>query len=74
MVKFSEFFKKLKKDKLAMCAFVVLLVLYAFIAFADFFAIYPSNFSDRNLSYQPPSNIYLIDKDKKYRISREEKY
>ncbi|MBQ8848523.1 MAG: ABC transporter permease [Candidatus Gastranaerophilales bacterium] len=33
--------------------------------FADFFAIYPSTYSNRKLAYQPPSNIYLINKDNK---------
>ncbi len=58
-----DFFYKLKKDKIPYIAFIVLIVLYLLIAFADFFAIYPSTYSNRKLAYQPPSKIYVLDKD-----------
>ncbi|MBQ7286181.1 MAG: ABC transporter permease [Candidatus Gastranaerophilales bacterium] len=35
------------------------------ILFADFFALYPSLYSNRKLAYQPPSNIYLINQENK---------
>ncbi|MBQ8476782.1 ABC transporter permease, partial [bacterium] len=53
----------LKKDKIPFMAFLVLLLLYTLILFADFFAIYPSTFSSRKLAYQPPTKIYILDKD-----------
>ncbi len=62
---FSDLFYKLKKDKIPFTAFIVLLILYFIIAFADFFAVYPENYSMRSLAYQPPSNIYLINKENK---------
>ncbi len=64
-MKIGEVYKKIKKDKVAFCAFIVLFLMYFAITFADFFAVYPNNFSDRNRAYMPPSNIYVIDKDNK---------
>lgn len=61
----KNFFIQLKKDKIPFFAFIVLCVLYFLIAFADFFALHPANFSNRSLSYQPPNNIYVITKDNK---------
>ncbi len=58
-----DFFYKLKKDKIPLIAFIVLVLLYFLIAFADFFAVYPSVYSNRKLAYQPPSKIYVLDKD-----------
>lgn len=60
-----EFFYKLKKDKVPYIAFVVLVIMYLLITFADFFAIYPASYSNRKLTYQPPSKIYVITKDNK---------
>ena len=61
----GNFFLKLKKDKVPFVAFCVLLALYLLILFADFFALYPSLYSNRKLAYQPPSNIYLINQENK---------
>lgn len=60
-----NFFKELKKDKIPYFAFIVLVLMYFLIACADFFAIYPSTYANRKVAYQPPSNIYLINKDNK---------
>ena len=60
-----DFFIKIKKDKIPFVAFIVLILMYLMILFADFFAIYPSDYSNRKLAYQPPSNVYLINKDNK---------
>ncbi len=68
MVKIIDFFLKIKKDKVAYCAFILLFCLYFFILFADFFATYPDNYSNRALAYQPPNNIYILDKDNKLKI------
>ncbi len=64
-MKLSDFFIKIKKDKIPFIALIVLLLMYFLILFADFFAIYPSTYANRKLAYQPPSNIYAIDKDNK---------
>ncbi len=52
--------KQILKDKFAVFALIILAVMYLLIAFADFFAVYKEDFSDRNLSYAPPSKIYVI--------------
>ncbi len=61
----SNFFKQLKKDRIPYCAFLVLVFLYCFVIFADFFAVNPSNYANRKLAYQPPSNIYIINENNK---------
>lgn len=61
----KEFFLKLKKDDVPFIAFLVLICLYLLIFFADFFALYPSTYSNRKLAYQPPNNIYILNKDNK---------
>ncbi len=57
--------KRFLKDKISVAALLVLIVLYAGILFADFFAVYNKDYSNRKLSYAPPSNVYFIDKDGK---------
>ncbi len=58
--------RRFLKDKISVFALFVLIVLYVAIFFADFFAIYDKSYSKRSLSYAPPSNIYLIDKEGKF--------
>lgn len=53
--------KELLKDKFASIALVVLIIIYAALLFADFIAPYSKNYSDRALSYAPPSPIFTID-------------
>lgn len=55
-----NFFKQFFKDKFATASLAVLLLLYISIFLANFIAVYPKNYSNRNLSYAPPSNIYFI--------------
>jgi len=52
---------RLIKDKFALGGLIVLAVLYLGITFASFIAPYSKDFSDRHLSYAPPSKIYTID-------------
>ena len=52
--------KQILKDKFAVFALVVLFLMYLAIAFANFFAVYEEDFSDRRMSYAPPSKIYVI--------------
>ena len=56
-----EVLKKIFQDKFASTAFIVLSVLYSVIIFADFIAPYSSTYSNRDLSYAPPSQIYTIN-------------
>ena len=56
-----EFFHKLFQDKFAKAAFILLLILYLVILFADFIAPYSNTYSNREMSYAPPSQIYTID-------------
>ena len=60
-----EILKKIFKDKFARAAFVVLAILYLVILFADFIAPYSSTYSNRDMSYAPPSKIYTITEDNK---------
>jgi peptide/nickel transport system permease protein len=53
----------LLRDKFAVAGIIVLLVIYFAVAFADFLAPYSKEFSDRHLSYAPPSVIYTIDEN-----------
>ena len=64
----ADFFIKLRKDKIPYFAFWVLAILYFLILFADFFAIYPANYSNRKLAYQPPSKIYVINEDNQFKV------
>ena len=67
MEKVFNFYNKLKKDKIPYFAFIILVLMYLLIIFADFFAIYPSTYSNRKLAYQPPSNIYVLDKNNHFK-------
>lgn len=57
----NKFLKKLIKDKFVFASLLILIFLYLSIVFAWFFAPYGKMFSDRKLSYAPPSKIYVID-------------
>ena len=57
--------KQILKDKFALFALILLFCLYFAVAMADFFAVYKEEFSDRNMSYAPPSKIYVITADGK---------
>ena len=55
-----ELIKGILKDKFARWALIILLLMYICIACANFIAPYSKDFSDRNLSYAPPSPVYTI--------------
>lgn len=57
----TSIFKQLLRDKFALIALVVLSVIYFSLIFADFIAPYTKDYSDRNMSYAPPSVIYTIN-------------
>ncbi|MEI7475458.1 MAG: ABC transporter permease [bacterium] len=54
--------QKLLKDKFSLIGIIVLAILYLSITFAGFLAPYKEDFSDRRLSYAPPSKVFIIDK------------
>ena len=60
-----ELIKKIYNDKFAFGAFLVLAFLYLVILFADFIAPYTNYYSNRDLSYAPPSKVYTIDENGK---------
>ncbi|MCQ2739493.1 MAG: ABC transporter permease [bacterium] len=62
----SEILQRIFKDKFARIAFIMLAFLYFVIIFADFISPYSANYSDRNMSYAPPSKIYTITTDGKF--------
>ena len=49
------------KNKIVFAAFLVLLFFYFAIIFAEFLTPYSKNFADRQMSYAPPSKIYIIN-------------
>ena len=61
-----EIIKKIFQDKFAKTAFIILAVMYFIILFADFIAPYSSTYSNRDLSYAPPSQIYTINEKGKW--------
>lgn len=60
-----ELWNKIFNDKFAKLALTILLSLYCIILFADFLAPYSKYYSNRDLSYTPPSKIYTITEDGK---------
>jgi len=60
-IKLSPELRQFLKDKISVFALFILIILYVGIFFADFFAVYDKNYSNRSLSYAPPSNVYFID-------------
>lgn len=63
-----EILQKIFKDKFAKWAFIVLAFLYVVILFADFIAPYSSTYSNRDMSYAPPSKIYTITEEGKWSL------
>ncbi len=61
-----ELLHKIYKDKFAFGAFLVLILLYIVILFADFIAPYSNYYSNRDMSYAPPSKVYTIDENGKF--------
>lgn len=57
--------KRILQDSFAKTAFIILIALYITILFADFIAPYSSSYSNRDMSYAPPSKIYTITQDGK---------
>lgn len=60
---FKEVFKKIRKDRAAFLAMIVLIALYVSVAFADFLAPYSEEWSNRDLSKAPPTPMYFMDED-----------
>ena len=58
-----EFIRKIFQDNFAKTAFIILAVLYLIILLADFIAPYSNTYSNREMSYAPPSKIYTIDEN-----------
>lgn len=61
-------FLRLIKDKFALGALIMLGVLYLSIIFAPFLAPYSESYSNRQLSYAPPTKVYNVTSD--YKLSR----
>ncbi len=53
--------RHLRRHKLAMVSFWVLIVFYVLMTFADFAAPYSFDSEQRNLSYCPPMRIHFVD-------------
>jgi len=61
-------FKQISRDKFALVALVVLFVIYFSLFFADFLSPYSKDFSDRKMSYAPPSKIFNINEKGKWSL------
>ena len=61
----KEVLKGIFDDKFTTLAFFVLLFIYFCLFFADIIAPYTKDYSDRQLSYVPPSPIFTIDENGK---------
>lgn len=59
----TSVFKQLVRDKFALVALIVLSVIYFCLLFADIIAPYSKDFSDRNQSYAPPSQIFTVTEE-----------
>ena len=60
---------RLKKHKPAIAGLIILAILYMGSLFAEFIAPYNYDNEVRSHSYNPPSKIHFIDKDKKFHIT-----
>lgn len=63
---FKEIIKGIYRDKFARIAFLVLTFIYFCLFFADIIAPYTKDYTDRQLSYVPPSPVFTIDEKGKF--------
>ena len=63
-----EIIRKIFEDKFAKAAFIILAIMYVIILFADFIAPYSNMYSNRTMSYAPPSKVYTIDENGKWSL------
>lgn len=59
----TSIIKQLIRDKFTLIALIVLFVIYFCLLFADIIAPYSKDFSDRNQSYAPPSQIFTVTEE-----------
>lgn len=62
----KEIVKGIYRDKFARIAFLVLAFIYFCLFFADIIAPYTKDYTDRQLSYVPPSPVFTIDENGKF--------
>ncbi len=62
----KDIIKGIYKDKFARIAFLVLAFIYFCLFFADIIAPYTKDYTDRQLSYVPPSPVFTIDENGKF--------
>ena len=63
---FKDIIKGIFKDKFALIAFFTLVFIYLCLFFADIIAPYTKDYTDRQLSYVPPSPVFTIDENGKF--------
>lgn len=54
---------RLRRNRAAMTAGILLLILHTVVIFAEFFAPYPEGQTNRSLFYLPPTKIHFFDED-----------
>lgn len=62
----KDIFNGIFKDKFATIAFFVLVFIYLCLFLAEFIAPYSKDYSNRELSYAPPSPVFTIDENGKF--------
>lgn len=62
----KDIFNGILKDKFALTALIVLCFIYLCLFFAEFIAPYSKEYTDRELSYVPPSPVFTIDENGKF--------
>lgn len=56
---------RIKKDRVAFIGLIILVMFYVFSLCADFVAPYSKSFSVRDLTYAPPSKVYIVNQQGK---------
>lgn len=62
----KDILKGILKDKFSTIALITLLFIYFCLFFAEFIAPYSKDYSDREMSYAPPSPVFSIDENGKF--------
>ena len=60
---YQQMAQKIRKDRAAFAAVIILALLYISVAFADFLAPYSESWSNRAVGKAPPSSVYLLNED-----------
>lgn len=60
-----DILRRIRKDRIAFIGLIILMALYLLSLFASFIAPYSKEFGIRDLTYAPPSKVYIVDQQGK---------